>query len=673
MALVFAVGCSKEKFSVESTWVAPLIQSELGISELVPDSLVSSNANGEVLLSYGLKYTVNDLEDVLVVPDKTDVLEATLSSLVLENRSFTDTLTLFELYPESILFHNRRTVLDAQDISTDEGTTVDVSEAFFKSAKFNEGYIDIEIQNELPVEAEIIEFELLNNSDKSIIVSGLFTNLQPYGTVKETYSLANKEVDGVLDLKVKRIKTKSSNGEVLVDVYKGLITTFTVRDLKPEYATAIFPAQDLITQNTENKYEFGGAELTQIVVESGTVLMKVESTIQEAIELEYVIPQSSKAGAPGPIQQNWYIPAAEPGKTVEVEERFPIDGYSITLKGKDPNQVPTFNHIYSELVARTEYSGKERTLSLDDKVKIEFGLVDIKPLLIIGDPGRHDYRFTDTLTIRELQKIKGNLSIEDAEFTLDVTNSFGIEAQLEVNEIIGTNNRSGKRVVLQSPLFNDPVFVGRAVNGSEFIPASTSLKLNKQNSSIKLFLENMPDQVVADVDATLRPNGTLNQEDFASSQSTLDASLNLEVPLKVNAQGLTLQDTYAINWSAVSNPDQIQQLELNVLAKNQFPLEAELELVFLDSNGEKILELKDSSSKVLSAELDPTTRYTVGSAESELRYSLSRQQTQQVLSSAQSILIRGVLNSPQTYRAPLRDTYKLNVKVSADAIYKTSF
>lgn len=672
MLVVFS-GCSKEKFAVESNWLAPLLKADLGITDLVADSLINSNSNGEVVLSYGLNYTVNDLEDVLVVPDKTEVLEATLSSLVLENRSFTDTITLFDLYPESILFHNRRTVLEAQDITADESTTIDVSEQFFKSAKFKEGFIDIQIKNELPVEAEIIEFELLNNSDKSVIVSGLFNNLQPFGTVQETYSLAEKQVDGVLDLKVKRIKTKASDGEVLVDVYKGLITTFTVRDLKPEYATAIFPAQDLITQNTENRYQFGGAELTQIVVESGTVLMKVESTIQEAIQLEYEIPLSSKPGSPDPIQQSWYIPPAEPGKTVEIEERFPIDGYAIILKGKDPNQLPTFNHIYSELVARTEYSGKERTLSLNDKVKIEFGLVDIKPLLIIGDPGKHDYSFNDTLILDELKKIEGNLSLEDAEIALNVENSFGIEAQMIVNNIVGLNTRNGKNVALQSPNLKDPIFVGRAVNTTEFIPATKSLVLNKENSNLKLFLENLPDEIIADIAATIRPNGTIDQGDFAFNHSTLDASLDLEVPLKLNANELTLRSTGNIDWSSVENIEGVQQLKLMVRAENDFPLDAEVAILFLDETGAVISKLSDSARKVLAADLDPVSRHTVGSTTSELEFPLSRQQTQAVLASASQIQIETIFNSPQAYRAPLKDTYKLNVKVIADATYKTGF
>jgi hypothetical protein len=117
---------------------------------------------------------------------------------------------------------------------------------------------------------------------------------------------------------------------------------------------------------------------------------------------------------------------------------------------------------------------------LNDKVKIEFGLVDIKPLLIIGDPGKHDYSFNDTLILDELKKIEGNLSLEDAEIALNVENSFGIEAQMIVNNIVGLNTRNGKNVALQSPNLKDPIFVGRAVNTTEFIPATKSLVLNKE-------------------------------------------------------------------------------------------------------------------------------------------------------------------------------------------------
>ncbi|MBT8327531.1 MAG: hypothetical protein KJP21_07395, partial [Bacteroidia bacterium] len=354
-------GCRKEKFSSEGEWLGPILKTNLSLIDLLPDTLVKSNGDNSVDLVFDYSYGINSLEDVLVVPDRVETIEVSLESLVLDDRTFTDTLTLLEMYPQSALLHGQTALLPAQDITTNQGTVIDVTEQFFKTAKFNEGFIDIEISNDLPVEAELIEFQLLNDGDKSVILSGSITNLQPFSSDSQTYSLAGKTVDGIMEMQVSRIKTKASSGLVSIDIYKGLRTTFSVRDLKPEYATAVFPAQNLVEREDETKYDFGGAELTRIEVKSGSILMKVESSIEEAIVLEYAVPNSSKLNDTNSIYKEWVIPPAEPGKVVYVEERFPIDGFNIILKGKDVSTYPTFNHIYNTLIARINYTGIERT------------------------------------------------------------------------------------------------------------------------------------------------------------------------------------------------------------------------------------------------------------------------------------------------------------------------
>ena len=137
------------------------------------------------------------------------------------------------------------------------------------------------IYNDLPVVAEVLEFELRNNDDKSVVVAGVFNNLQPNSGYTDSFSLADKKVNGVLELIVKRVKTSESNGQVLVNVYKGIRTEISVRDLKPRSATAVFPAQNLIDQNNEIEYYFGGAEFTQVKLKSGFIKLKVEYVLVE--------------------------------------------------------------------------------------------------------------------------------------------------------------------------------------------------------------------------------------------------------------------------------------------------------------------------------------------------------------------------------------------------------
>ena len=43
MITLLFVGCRKEKFSSDSKWLAPVLETELTLGDLVPDSLLSTN------------------------------------------------------------------------------------------------------------------------------------------------------------------------------------------------------------------------------------------------------------------------------------------------------------------------------------------------------------------------------------------------------------------------------------------------------------------------------------------------------------------------------------------------------------------------------------------------------------------------------------------------------
>ena len=241
--------------------------------------------------------------------------------------------------------------------------------------------------------------------------------------------------------------------------------------------------------------------------------MKVESSIDEAIVLDYKIPKSFKTGEAGIIEQTWVIPPAPEGDVVYVEERFPIDGFVIYLWGESQATLPNYNLIYNELIARIKYSGQERTLSLEDKIKIEFGLVDVLASLVIGDPGRHDLSTTDTLNLNALSKLEGNLNLEDARVDLNFYNSFGIESLVDVKEIQGLNTTSNKVVNLVSGDLLKEVFLGRATN-PPLTAFQKEIVLDNTSSNVKLFLQNLPNKVIPIITAKVNPNGTVDQGDL---------------------------------------------------------------------------------------------------------------------------------------------------------------
>lgn len=673
LTMIVLCSCRKEKFTSESNWITPILETELTLGNIIPDSLSITNSDNSIDIVYETSYGVSSVSDIVQIPDTVEVSEVSLSSLTLDDRSFIDTLTLLELYPASALFHNQTTTLPGQDIQTEEGTVVDVTEEFFTTATFVSGFIDITIFNDLPVVAEVLEFELRNDDDKSIIVNGVFNNLQPNSSVSDSYSLADKKVNGILELIVKRVKTLDSDGPVLVDVYKGIRTEIAVRDLKPKSATAIFPAQNLIDKKDEIEYYFGGAEFTQVKLKSGFIKLKVESTVEEAIVLDYSLPNSFKDGEPGtPLSKTWTVPPAKKGEKIFVEEMFPIGGYTIYFWGKSNLENPTFNHVYTELIARIEYSGILRTLSLEDKIRVELGLVDLIPELIIGDPGRHELSSNDTVGLKLFDNISGDLSLEDAKMNLNFYNSFGIETLLDIKEIKGQNTRNGKSLKLISSELLNPILLKKAVNNPPLVAYEYDVMLDKSNSNLKQFLELMPNKLMPEIEAVVRPNGTINQNDFAFDVSELLVNIRFEMPLKFGLDNLTVAVNESVSFFSDEKVDNIKGGQLILKLINDFPISGRIKMVFKDKMGEQLFELFSGDNyEMTAAEVDLQTNKTKVPTESELIANISRDQAK-LLSQIKSIDLEVYLNTEDAKRHLMFSDYTINAKLISDFIYENN-
>jgi hypothetical protein len=670
MITLFFVGCRKEKFSSDSKWLAPVLETELTLGDLVPDSLLSANSDNSLNLVFEEEYGITNLEDILKIPDRVDSLEVTLSSLVLDDRSFEDTLTLGELYPPANLLHGKEASVPAQDLEPNQGTEIDVSEEFFSTATFIEGYIDITITNELPMEAELLEFQLINANNDEIVITGTFENMAPNSTVSKSYSLAGKTVNGVLELKVTKIKTKATGGEVTIDATKGLIVSLGVRDLKPSYAKAVFPAQNLLERFDEKKYEFGGAELTKVEVKSGFIRMRVQSSIEEAIILDYLIPNSESVRDGPPVRRKWTVPAAKPGQTVYLNEEFSIAGSEIFLWGETNSEAPLTNHVYSELIAKIAYSGIERTLSLTDKIKIEFGLVDVVPKLVFGDPGYHELNLGDTTKLTIFKNVEGNLSLEDATLEMLFVNSFGIDSEIDIKSLKGVNNRKPNTVVLSAEQLSAPIFLEKVSNSSTTTPIEKSILVDKTNSNLKQFLENMPDELHAEIIGKVRPKGTINLSDFAYDFSELIVNLRIDVPMQVGMDGLTLKSKSSINLFANEQIEGVREAALRITAFNNFPIQAKIELEFLDGSGNVLTTLfADGNSTVAAAEVDPITEKTAAAVESSLETTVTRPQMV-LLKNATDVNVKVTLDTKDNTRYKLFSDYGIKVQLSTEVVYE---
>lgn len=671
VAILFFVSCKRDQKHWDTSIKAPLFKAELGFNNLLDDSLLVVESDNSYNLRYDYEYAIDSVGSYLDVPDTLDKVKITLDKLVLADRTYTDTFTLREMDPSTGLFDGLTLPFDAQKIENPQGEQViDVSEEFFQTAKFNKGFLDITIHNQLPVYVDKIIFKLANQVGGQVIAQDTFTDIAPNSSSKKSIDLAGKVVDGIMVGSIVTVETRASNGPVLIDADKGVILELSVHSLEPEYATAIFPEQTLVEDKQEAVYRFGGPLITEIKARSGLVKMRISSTIQEEIIIDYSFPNSGEGGDFNkPFTRQYRVPAAKPGTTQVIEGTFPLDGYVVQYKGKDPTQPPFFNTVYSELTARTVYSGEVRDLSLDDFVEIEFGLVDIKPEYAFGDFGQKEFVLNETVDIPIFKNVSGNLNLESVNMSLFLDNAFGIQALTTVNSITASNSNNNSSVSLTHPqAIGKDILLTRATN-PPLLAHTQFFDFDKNTSNIKEFMEVLPDQITTNIKIISRPNGSNDYTDFVKDKSYLRARLSILMPVQFAATNLTLVEKQAFNLNDLENADKIKSGVFKLRVENDFPLDAKILIEFLNENDEVLLDLFNSGEKIEGAAVNSTTGKTNAAALSYITANISAQQMD-MIREATKVRIKSIFDTPNGTPNKIFSDYKIKTQLSADFVYE---
>ncbi|MFT4521443.1 MAG: hypothetical protein ACI8ZN_000375 [Bacteroidia bacterium] len=673
LSILSIASCKREDKVWETNYLAPIFTANLTLEDMLKDSVLYTKSDNSYHLLYKYSIEIDSVGNYLTVPDTVDTVNVKLQSLILEDRGFTDTFTLREMEPQSALFDGLTVPLDAYDIKDAGGSQeIDVSEQFFQTATLNSGYLDVTLHNDLPVYVELIIFTLTNKKDGKLLVNDTFVDIAPFSSKSKSIDLSGKTLDGILVGAVKRVKTRASSGPVLVDADKGVRVELTVRDLKPVNATAIFPAQTLVSENQEVIYKFGGPQITVIRARSGFVKMKIFSTIEEEIVIDYSFPHSAENGDYSkPFKRQYNVPPAKPGETQRIEVSFPLDGFELQYGGKDPKQAPFVNAVYSELTARTVYSGLVRNLSLDDSVYIEFGLVDIVPEFAFGDFGSKTYHLTDPVDVPALKNVTGNIDLKDVSMRVEFENGFGIEALTTVNSLTAKNSRNGKSVALSHAGFVGPdILIGKAIN-PPFIPRKRTYYFDKSTSNIEEFLEVLPDQIVPDIDILTRPFGAKDYTDFVFYESFLKTNLILDMPVSFAADNLTFVQKKDFSFADINNSQKIKSGSFKLEVQNDFPLSLQLQMEFLDEADQVLHTLFTKNNTVEAAQLDAVLDRTTGAMTSIISADVNPVEMDMIRDS-KKVRIRAVFDTPSGVQTNFYSDYQLKTKLIADFTYENS-
>lgn len=578
LAVLFQA-CKREPLSWDNRVVAPLFKTQLGLGQIDTKFLSKNPSDSSFILNYeNLVYSYR-MANVRAY-DTGLTASFNLKKLKLSDQTIVQQITLGQINPVFKLLNGQTAEIPEQNQGNLAPVDIDAS-AFFETATLDSGFLDISIANNLPVNVKLVVFELTNAGDNSQVAYDSFSNIPMNGSVTKRIDLKDKTVTKQLKGSIKRLTTEASNGTVLIDANKGVDLKLTVSQLRPRYAIAAFPSQNVIEQDEGLTVFMGGAEVKYFKAKAGNLKIHLVSTIQEDMTMYFEIPSATKNGVV--LSSVVKLPAAKPGGSSTRDEFFDLTNYLIDFRGKNPNVKDTVNTFHQILIVRLDSSGRKVAIGLKDSIRLDYRMESLIPDYAIGFMGQSLTQTGDQKATFDLFKgLNGDFKFKDFKVSLVVKNGIGADGRVKINSLKGENIFTKNSLALNAtPLNNDilitsPPFVRDAYTESEIV-------LDAGNSNIKQFMENLPQMLDYNLDMEVNPNGNVSlYKDFVFDNSRVDIFLKVEAPASFSMGEFTLRDTQGIDLKTMGDVSRIKSAKMDVRVRNTFPLGAKLQMNLLD-------------------------------------------------------------------------------------------
>ena len=675
LILVLLLGACAPDLS-DKSWevdvLTPIAHTSLEISDITGDSLIDVSSDSLLLLVRSQKVYEFTLDDLVDPFSTTFENTAKLQTLDLGTRKIDYAISLGQLAAQQgppfgniiVANHGNNLPFPAISIGSPINYSINANQ-FFQSITLLDGWLVFELRNELPIDLINFEYDLINQQSQTLVTSGIIPLIPANGVAKDSTQLNNMTVlEGTLTAELKNLESPGSGGvAVPIDTSDQLKIQVTVKDLNPFEATAIFPAQDLIDYTEEVLFETD-FELSRIVVDTGVLYMQAISTVEEPVILEYEIPSATKAN------QNLLLagtlPSSPPNGTSLYNDSKNIRDYSVNLNGInfDPNVKNTF---FAQLRARIDSSGNMVFISLEDSIYLTTGIQGLMPSKIEGWLGRDTISTDDEqLPLFLFEDIDGgSFDLAAARIRMELINHFGADMQFVLTDVRTENQASGQMASMNWIGLGQALDLPSALDDApNFQPVahSESWQLDESNSNLNELFNIQPDRLIYDLDLFINPSGIANPKGFAYRHHPIEAWMHVEIPLMLSLDGLLLIDTSAFKYSDIDPNDRLIGGTLRLFADNFMPIEAEVDLIAIDSTGTPLDTLL-GTEKIQAALLNADERVE-SSLRTIIEYPLDGQAIEQ-LKKADRMVFKGRYSTQdRPKRIPLYEHYRTELKLS---------
>ncbi len=347
-------------------------------------------------------------------------------------------------------------------------------------------------------------------------------------------------------------------------------SNFTVNNVTPGFV--------FVNTVKVHDLELGDIQLKQVRVQSGQIQLKVYNPLNTAVIYQIQLPGVTQNGQV--FTQNYAVAAGTVQNPTVSTENINLSGYDIDLGGL---QGLEHNKLQSKLTLKTDPNGPSVSIYNNQVFKFEASFENLRFDYAKGFFGSTIISGQKEFTIPFLDKItSGTISLPDLSLDLHIENGFKMALRAQIEELSALNTQ-GQAIGLLAPSIGPSMFLAPAVGSwNSLQPSTLDLHFDQNNSNIKSYLENLG--AFQQVSYQLQPNpwgNTAAGHDEAFAHSHLRLQMSAQMPMALNADGLSLQDTFDLNFSQDLQRSHITGATAVLTATNAFPLACEIVLYFM--------------------------------------------------------------------------------------------
>ncbi len=433
------------------------------------------------------------------------------------------------------------------------------------------------------------------------------------------------------------------------------------------FQTTLTPGQQftLLPSNEINFNIGNGAELKKVQVRRGILTVKFSNTVDGPLDLIYELNSATKNGEVFTINET--IPTGEKS----LVKSYDLSGYSLNLRGVSGKK---YNSVYQTYTLGLNPSSNTVVIAQGQVkgAKIEVSYSEIIPEYIEGYFGQQVIVLPkDSVKLSIGNNFSAsNFMLNDASMSFNILNEFGAEFSANIYNVKATNSFENKNVVLKADQLTS-VNIDRASKSDiKVFPSIKNFLFNTANSNITSFLSTFFNRLTYAGSISLNPLGNISSHnDFAFYNTGVKILADIDIPLRYTADNFKLKTKANVNFSNLSQLDNVNSGAFVLNASNGFPFDAKLQAYMLNSNGSIIDSLFLPGFDVFAKGNINNQNEVISRKESTIRVAVSAEKIKNLKICKSIQIVSYFIMPPNPPEIKLKESYGIDLSIVAEINY----